>query len=157
MKPIHLEFKVFENNANLKESVVTNLYKIDNAYFPTPWDLNSWSSFLSDSGKVLFVLTNSDEIIGFSMFQFSDIDRFAHLLKILIIPSYREQSLGSFLLSKSLVSLREKGVANFYLEVEQGNQSALKLYEKSGFNIIHSKKDFYGENRSAYIMTNLNQ
>ena len=157
MKPIHLELKIFENNTNLNESFFYNLHKIDNAYFPTPWDLNSWSNFLSDSDKVLFILTNSDEIIGFSMFQFNDIDRFAHLLKILIIPSYREQSLGRFLLSQSLVTLREKGIVNFYLEVEQGNQSALKLYEKSGFNIIHSKKDFYGENRSAFIMTNFNQ
>ena len=81
---------------------------------------------------------------------------FSILLKILIIPSFRQQNLASFLLSKSIMILGEDGIKNVYLEVEQTNSSALKLYEKYGFNIIHSKKDFYGSNRSAFIMTNFN-
>jgi len=156
MNPIHINIEQLRDRSDLSLDLLEYLYELDSEYFPTSWDLISWKNLMIDSRNLLIILRDNAKIIGFSLFQVNEIDSFAHLLKILIIPSFRQQNLASFLLSKSIMILGEDGIKNVYLEVEQTNSSALKLYEKYGFNIIHSKKDFYGSNRSAFIMTNFN-
>ena len=154
MNPIHLNLEIFKIRTDLSESLIDELHDLDLRFFPTAWDFKSWNNLMSDSSNLLIVLRNHEEIIGFSLFLNNENDHFAHLLKILVVPSFRQQNLGSFLLSKSLTVLNDIGIKKIYLEFEQANLSAQRLYEKSGFNIIHSKKDFYGSNRSAFIMTN---
>jgi ribosomal protein S18 acetylase RimI-like enzyme len=44
-------------------------------------------------------------------------------------------------------------ISHYFLEVEVTNNSAIKLYEKSSFKIIHQKKHFYGTGRDAFVMT----
>lgn len=154
MNPIHLNLEIFKVRTDLSESLIEELYNLDLKFFPTAWDFKSWNNLMLDASNLLIVLRNHEEIIGFSLFLINENDHFAHLLKILVIPNFRQQNLGRFLLSKSVMALNDIGISNIYLEVEQTNLSAQRLYEKSGFNIIHSKKDFYGSNRSAFIMTN---
>ena len=38
------------------------------------------------------------------------------------------------------------------LEVEEGNRSAIRLYEKMGFNKLHLAKNFYSNSRNAFKM-----
>lgn len=93
------------------------------------------------------------EIIGFVLFDLSYADSFAHLLKILVHPEFREKGLARQLLEKSLLGLKNEGLHHFFLEVEEDNHAAQKLYQSCGFKVIHRKKDFYGNGRAALIMT----
>ncbi len=129
------------------------LHEIDRDFFPTPWSLDSWKYLFNEQERLLVVMNLDDVTIGFCLFDKIIDDSFAHLLKIIIHPNYRGQGLSKKLLRQALLNLHMRGYRHFFLEVEESNFAAQKLYSSEGFKIIHRKKDFYGANRAALIMT----
>jgi ribosomal-protein-alanine N-acetyltransferase len=152
------EFNFFtiEGHQALTSEMAFVLFELDRQYFPTPWDLNSWTNLFIDHERLLIVLKARKTVIGFCLFDKSVTDSFAHLLKILIHPQFRNTGLSKKLLSEALINLETAGCSQFFLEVEEDNYFAQKLYSAAGFQTIHRKKDFYGTNRSAIITKNLN-
>ena len=61
--------------------------------------------------------------------------------------------LGKKLLNEAVKELTSQGVKSFFLEVEDHNEAAIKLYESQGFKTIHHKKQFYSSGAGALIMT----
>ena len=157
MDPVQLYFEIIKCRSQLSDADLTQLIELDTHYFPTPWSMTLWENLKFEPDNLLIILKLGEAIVAFSLLGINRSDNFGHLLKILVHPEHRGKGLAMFLLSKTLNALKEIDIHKVYLEVEQANQTALKLYEKLGFNIIHSKKDFYGSNRSAFIMTNFNQ
>jgi ribosomal protein S18 acetylase RimI-like enzyme len=64
----------------------------------------------------------------------------------------RGQKLGRRLMRKLIEELAARGVRRAYLEVEQANTSAVKLYEALGFRSIGPLPDYYGEGRNGWHM-----
>ncbi|MGZ3788061.1 MAG: GNAT family N-acetyltransferase [Bacteriovorax sp.] len=129
------------------------LFELDQSFFPTPWNFESWSHLFVDHNRLLLVMQDQDRVIGFCLFDLSDADSFAHLLKVLIHPDYRNQRLSKVVLEKAVNHLESKAYKEFFLEVEESNLAAQSLYQSLGFIKIHRKKDFYGSGRAALIMT----
>lgn len=146
-------FKLIEGQKTYTSDLAFVLYELDQKHFPTPWSLDSWKSLFVDHDRLLVIVEIDDEVIGFSLFDRVIEDSFAHLLKIIIHPKYRAQGLSKLLLNESIFSLEKNGCTHYFLEVEESNLSAQKLYLSCGFKVIHRKKDFYGQDRSALIMT----
>lgn len=129
------------------------LFELDKKFFPTPWSRESWDELFSGHARSLTVVYRDDELVGFSLFDLSVADSFAHLLKILINPDFRKKGVAADLLKFALDSLQTQGLRHYFLEVEEDNHAAQKLYLSAGFKTIHRKKDFYGDGRAALIMT----
>jgi len=146
-------FTKIEGHEALTSSMAFALFDLDQKFFPTPWSSESWSQLFSGHERSLMTLAAHHEIIGFVLFDLSHADSFAHLLKILVHPEFREKGLARQLLEKSLLGLKNEGLHHFFLEVEEDNHAAQKLYQSCGFKVIHRKKDFYGNVRAALIMT----
>lgn len=132
------------------------LFELDRDFFPTPWSLDSWKNLFVDHDRLLVLIKNNEEVMGFCLFDKMPEDSFAHLLKIIIHPKFRNKGFSKTLLKEALSHLEISGITQFFLEVEESNLSAQKLYLSQGFKVIHRKKDFYGENRAALIMTKNN-
>jgi len=128
------------------------LSELDHQFFPTPWTLEAWRS-IHEQDRLLVILMSEKSVFGFCLFNQSVADSFAHLLKVLIIPDARGRGFAKILLLNALSQLQNEGFNHFFLEVEEDNYVAQKLYISMGFKSIHRKKDFYGSNRSALIMT----
>lgn len=142
-------FTLIDKASELTPEALLFLKTTDQAYFPTPWDDDSWSNLFLE-GADRFVLV-ADK--GFALFDVSIADSFAHLLKIVLNPEVRGKGLGKELLNESLNQLKKRSIHSFFLEVEEGNLSAIKLYESVGFQVIHKKKHFYSNGATALIMT----
>ena len=149
-----LKYSIIERASGIHPEALFALKALDKNYFPTPWDDESWNSVISGSAERLIVTLEDEGVIrGFALFENSYVDSFAHLLKILINPDFRVKGLGNGLLTESIRVLESRGVKTFFLEVEEGNVAAIKLYENSGFKIVHKKKHFYSNGATALIMT----
>ena len=146
-------FTLIEGHQAYQSEMAFLLFDLDRQFFPAPWTQVSWSNLFLDHDRLLVVVEDNKIPIGFCLFDLNLADHFAHLLKIVIEPKYRQQKLAKALLNQALLNLENNGVKNFFLEVEESNLAAQKLYLVHGFKIIHQKKDFYGTNRSALIMT----
>ena len=68
------------------------------------------------------------------------------------LPEARGLGLGRNLLQDSLFKIKELGLERFYLEVEEGNLPAQRLYQTLGFKNLHLIKNFYGQGRHAWTM-----
>ena len=152
-----LNFITIEGHQTLTSEMAFVLSELDRQFFPTPWSYDSWEKLFLDHDRLLVLLMSAESVIGFCLFDKSVADSFAHLLKILIHPDYRNSGLAKTLLTAALLNLENVGCSQFFLEVENDNHAAQKLYSAAGFQIIHCKKNFYGANRSALIMTKANK
>lgn len=148
-----INFDFIEGHQAYTSEMAFVLYELDQAFFPTPWSKDSWEKLFNEHERLLVTLKANEITIGFCLFDLNAVDSFAHLLKIVIHPELRNKGYSKKLLNEALLNLEKKGFTQFFLEVEESNLAAQKLYKSSGFKIIHRKKDFYGENRAALIMT----
>ena len=146
-------FEIIQGPQAFSSSRALLLYELDQRFFPTPWSEESWFRLFEEHQRFLMLVKIEENIIGFSLFDLAPEDQFTHLLKIVINSEYRNQKLGFSLLKQSLEKLELENYKHFFLEVEESNLSAQKIYLECGFQKIHQKKDFYGQNRNALIMT----
>lgn len=73
------------------------------------------------------------------------------ILSVCVHENYRKRSMAYVLMDTLISTLRDLKVEKLFLEVEEGNIPAIKLYEKLGFNKISERKNYYGY-KSAIIM-----
>lgn len=148
------EYIVIDKTSALEADVLFVLKDLDLKYFPTPWTSASWDHVFSE-GIERFILVDrrAGLIPGFILFDLNVVDSFAHLLKILVNPENRGLKIGKNLLSEAIQLLQERGIRNFFLEVEEENLVAQALYESMGFKVIHKKKQFYSNGSTAFIMS----
>ncbi len=144
----------FSKASDLRPKDLEFLYHLDKMFFPMPWPAEAWTSFFLNHEDYLIILYfESEQLSGFSLWQKSTADSFAHLLKIVVEPSRRSKGAGEAMLKASLLELHNKGINNYFLEVEEKNQNAIALYGKMGFKTIHKKSHFYSNGEAALIMT----
>lgn len=79
----------------------------------------------------------------------------AHLLDISVLRAFQGKGLGRVLLEFVGEMARQRGAVQMFLEVRPSNQSALALYENSGFQAIGRRKAYYpapGGREDAIVM-----
>jgi uncharacterized protein len=74
------------------------------------------------------------------------------LYSLAVHPDHRGHGIGNRLLQKTLAELVARGAKRVFLEVEQVNTSAVKLYERHGFRPIGVLTDYYGPGRHGLHM-----
>lgn len=126
--------------------------KFDISYFPTPWKSEDWWD-LDMSRHRLFTWHESEKLLGFALFEVSPYDDTSHLYKLLIHPSYQNQGHARAFWSSILEDFKKLGRKSIYLEVNSGNLSALRFYEKCGFVLLRKNKAYYTTGEDALTMT----
>jgi ribosomal-protein-alanine N-acetyltransferase len=65
------------------------------------------------------------------------------LLDMAVHPEQRRRGIADGLMEELVRIMRQQGCRVIYLEVRATNVPALRLYEKSGFAAIGTRKDYY--------------
>ena len=147
-------FYLGETNRPLADKfLVEQISKMDQKWFPFPWGKSGFDILLENSTNyALGTIEFEESIVGWGLFLLSKEEKLAHLLKILVLPTYRRKSYGKLLLDHLHHDLKKLDFERVYLEVESDNRAAQALYLSSNYRPIHLKKDFYGSKRDAVIM-----
>jgi ribosomal-protein-alanine acetyltransferase len=75
------------------------------------------------------------------------------IYSLVVRPDCRGQRVGEKLLKSLLAELDARSARRVYLEVEQSNQSAIRLYDRLGFHSIGKLPDYYGKgNHGLHMM-----
>lgn len=147
---------IFTHSSELSQAQFQALYELDQHHFPIPWTKQAWESYFDSHSNFLITAyfePNSPQILGFSLWQTSVADSFAHLLKIAVDSHFRQKGAGEKIMKASLAALHAKQIKDYFLEVEENNSAAVTLYKKMGFKTIHKKEKFYTNGEAALIMT----
>ena len=74
----------------------------------------------------------------------------AEILTIGVLPSERKKGIAFALLTEMEFVLKEAGVSNFFLDVNETNIPALNLYAKFGFEQVGLRKAYYQEKGQTF-------
>jgi ribosomal-protein-alanine N-acetyltransferase len=74
---------------------------------------------------------------------FSVYDASAELIDLSISPAHRRQGWGMKLLQTSLEVLESESVSVCHLEVRRSNSAALALYQRSNFQVVGERANYY--------------
>lgn len=79
----------------------------------------------------------------------------AELFQIGTLPEYRGRGLAKSLLERLHGEMRKKGAAVCFLEVRSRNAAAISLYEKSGYERISVRRDYYPDDDAIVMKRDL--
>jgi ribosomal-protein-alanine N-acetyltransferase len=130
--------------------------RIHAASFARGWAAEEFETLLRDKTVLAHVLTDGPglRVEGFALSR-KVLDE-AELLTIAVDASLRGQGLGRQLLAVHLETLASAGARIIFLEVEEANAAARKLYDRAGFAVVGQRDGYYrkpdGSRARALVM-----
>ncbi len=130
------------------------LAQLHGASFHRGWGEAEFESMLAERGTLVHRLRMGRKIIGFAVSRIAADE--AEILSIALAASHRGRGLSRNLLLTHLGHLAGRGVRTVFLEVEENNQPARRLYERAGFTVAGRRERYYqqpeGEQLNAVLM-----
>jgi ribosomal-protein-alanine N-acetyltransferase len=135
----------------------TDAIKLDIFFSKLPsssWNSKATVSLLRNDSYEIKVIHENEDIIALilSNFIFSE----CNLLYIGVDPDFQKKGIGGLLIKRLIYDCRVRKIEKIYLEVRKSNQAAIFLYEKYGFNLLGSRKNYYpnGDHREDALLYN---
>jgi len=122
--------------------------------FHRGWGEGEFESMLSERNTLVHRLKVGRQLVGFAVSRMAADE--AEILSIAVAASHRGRGLSRNLLLTHLGHLAGHGVRTIFLEVEENNQPARRLYERAGFAVAGRRERYYqqpgGEQLNALLM-----
>lgn len=130
------------------------LAEIHAASFHRGWSEDEFDRMLAERNTLVQVLRMGSNVIGFAVSRIGADE--AEILSIAIDGVHRGRGLSGNLLVTHLGHLAGRGVKTVFLEVEENNRPARRLYERTGFTVVGRRERYYrqasGEQLNALLM-----
>ena len=133
-------------------SDIDDIEVLEQRCFAVPWDRASILYDLDENPLAgYFVAELFGRVVGY-IGVWKIVDE-GHITNVAVSPDYRRMQIGSALLKTMLEITAEEGIVRHTLEVRTGNEAAIGLYEKFGFETAGVRKGYYEDNgEDALIM-----
>jgi [ribosomal protein S18]-alanine N-acetyltransferase len=122
--------------------------------FHRGWGEGEFEAMLTERNTLVHRLKAGGKIIGFAVSRMAADE--AEILSIAVAASHRGRGLSRDLLLTHLGHLAGRGARAVFLEVEENNQPARRLYERAGFGVVGRRERYYrqpgGEQLNALLM-----
>src|ERR1700719_3005527 len=130
------------------------LSQIHGASFHRGWGESEFETMLTERNTMVHRLRMGRKTIGFSVSRMAADE--AEILSIAVAEFHRGRGLSNNLLLTHLGHLAGRGIRTVFLEGEENNQPARRLYERTGFAIVGRRERYYqqsgGEPLNALLM-----
>lgn len=130
------------------------LARIHGASFHRGWGEDEFERMLSERNTLIHRLRTGRKIVGFSVSRLGADE--AEILSIAVAETHRGRGLSNGLLLTHLGHLAGRGVRTVFLEVEENNQPARRLYQRAGFSVVGRRERYYqqrgGDALNALVM-----
>ncbi len=117
------------------------LTKIHEECFPRYWNRQAFTDFFSVAGTFAKLVEQGGEAVAMMVYRVSFEQ--AEIITLGVRPKFRGVGIADKLLADALSHCASLGAEKMFLEVEVGNEPAIKLYEKAGFKHISRRKLYY--------------
>ncbi|WP_375451185.1 ribosomal protein S18-alanine N-acetyltransferase [uncultured Devosia sp.] len=119
------------------------------------WPREEFSGFLGEPDTPVYIACDARRrIAGFALIRQAADE--AELLTIAVDPKWRGKHVGRALLRAALDDLRMSPARRMFLEVDEQNAAAIRLYSGQGFTRIGARKGYYprpdGSAATALVM-----
>lgn len=117
------------------------------------WSAETFWSELAQNATRSYVVAESagDRLIGYAGISVAGAEADVHT--IAVAARDRRRGVGDALLTHLVGLARERGASSLVLEVRAGNDAAIELYRRHGFERIAVRRGYYQpENEDAWVM-----
>jgi [ribosomal protein S18]-alanine N-acetyltransferase len=122
--------------------------------FHRGWGESEFESMLREPNTLVHRLRLGRKTIGFAVSRMGADE--AEILSIAVDTAFRGRGWSRNLLLTHLGHLAARGVRTIFLEVEENNHAARRLYERAGFSTVGRRESYYrqsgGEQLNALLM-----
>ena len=122
--------------------------------FHRGWGETEFETMLAERNTLVHRLRIGRNTVGFAVSRMAADE--AEILSIAVAESHRGRGLSRNLLLTHLGHLAGRGVRTVFLEVEENNQPARRLYDGTGFAVAGRRERYYreanGEQLNAVLM-----
>lgn len=126
--------------------------KIEKDLYKTPWNEKQYRYELEENEfSYVFILEHDNVIVGYYGFwvMFEECD----ITKVSIRKEFQGMKLSNILMEDCFVRVKALGCNKINLEVRTTNERAINLYKKHGFEDVIIRKNYYGKNEDALILS----
>ena len=125
------------------EQDLEGVLEVEGESFTNPWtrDMYAWELQNRAVCHIYVVRTAECPVAGFCAFWlvFDEI----HINNLAMRPAFRAQGIGTGLLHHVLAEARDLGARRATLEVRASNEGARRLYERLGFYVAGTRRNYY--------------
>lgn len=115
--------------------------------FARSWSADDFAALIAD--RTVFALAlrrqtwfgGGRRLVGFALVR--SVAGEAEILTVAVAPSERGRGLGRLLMEEAMRRLYREGAGACFLEVDQANNAATRLYRSLGFEVIGERKGYY--------------
>lgn len=132
---------------------------LDRDSFPTPWPAETFEYEVTRNPCAFCWVAEKHHpdtpamIVGFIVIWLV-VDE-AHIATFAIQQDFRRKGIAQALLAATLLLCHQQGGRMAMLEVREGNLGAQMLYQKFGFEVVGSRKNYYQDSHEAAILMTL--
>lgn len=119
------------------------LARLHAASFHRGWGDGEFAQMLAERNTLVHRLRIGAKVVGFAVSRIAADE--AEILSIAVAAAQRGRGLSRQLLDAHLGHLAGRGVRTVFLEVEENNQPARRLYDRAGFAVVGRRDRYYRE------------
>ncbi len=114
---------------------------IEKMIFSQPWSAQGFLTSLQSQDTLYLTVRADERIVGYCglLQSFEEAD----ITNVAVHPDYRGRGIAFRMLRQLMDMGTKRGIERFTLEVRAGNEAALRLYQKLGFESAGIRKNFY--------------
>ncbi len=138
---------------DMTKADLSAVLKIETDLFPT----DAWTEalFLGELSEVpvsrkVAVAELEGEVIGYVSLRF--VGRQGDVNTIAIAKDFQRKGFGNQLLDWLLMTAKDLGVRELFLDVRADNLAAIEMYKKAGFDRIDIRRNYYDHSVDADVM-----
>ena len=126
---------------DMKVEDLPEVLAIETTSFQTPWSETLFHNELLKTISVTRVAKINGKIVGYLCANVI-IDE-GHILNLAVHQEFRGRGIASFMIKEVLDMMRDDNCRSVFLEVRVSNEEARKMYEKFGFSLLGTRKNYY--------------
>jgi len=120
------------------------------ASFPRGWDEDEFAALIAERAVVADRAAVARTVIGFVLSRLAADE--AEILSLAITPAWRGRGLSHPLLDLHLRRLAGRGARTVFLEVDEHNTPACRLYAGAGFIEVGRRQGYYDSGATALTL-----
>ena len=130
---------------------IDEVYRLEKACFSDPWHKDSIRELLFHPHGKAYIAAAENQVAGYLFLFYDSVE--ATVGNVAVSPAFRGYGIGEKLMQTVIDEAKAKGLEYITLEVRSRNIPAISLYQKLGFTIVGSRKNYYkNPTDDAYLM-----
>lgn len=130
---------------------IDSILEIEKLCFSLPWNRRALENQMNSKSHLFLAAVDGSKVLGYiGMMKVLDE---GYISNVAVAPQYRRHSIADALIN-ALIKRTRGSLAFMTLEVRESNAPATALYEKHGFILVGTRKNYYEHPKeNARLMT----